>query len=116
MVLFFVDKKWPRKKKDTSRNITWRSVPLATTLAFQNGRLTITNNHAYKMYLYCLVVNHPEIALTFEKCIIQGKIIVCFTWTESSFHELCDFSWYLQVIARRFYESNEGEPTDGNLK
>ena len=40
-----------RKKKDTSRDITWRAVPLATTLAFQNGRLTITNNHAYKMYL-----------------------------------------------------------------
>ena len=27
----------------------------------------------------CLAVNHPEIALTLEKCIIQGKIIVCFT-------------------------------------
>ena len=28
----------------------------------------------------CLVVNHPEIALTLEKSVlIQGKIIVCFT-------------------------------------
>ena len=26
-----------------------------------------------------LMVNHPEVALTLEKCIIQGKIIVCFT-------------------------------------
>ena len=26
----------------------------------------------------CLAVNHPEIALTLEKCLIQGKIIVCF--------------------------------------
>ena len=25
-----------------------------------------------------LVVNRPEIALTLEKCLIQGKIIVCF--------------------------------------
>ena len=33
----------------------------------------------------CLVVNHPEIALTLEKCLIQGKIIVCFTWTERFF-------------------------------
>ena len=40
-----------RKKKDTLRDITWHAVPLATTLAFQNGRLTITNNHDYKMYL-----------------------------------------------------------------
>ena len=58
MVLFFVDKEWPslnreRKKKDTSRDITWRAVPLATTLAFQTGRLITNsqNNHAYKMYL-----------------------------------------------------------------
>ena len=27
----------------------------------------------------CLVVNHPEIVLTLEKCKIQGKIIVSFT-------------------------------------
>ena len=27
----------------------------------------------------CLVENHPEIALTLEKCIIQGKITVYFT-------------------------------------
>ena len=26
----------------------------------------------------CLVVNHSELALTLEKCIIDGKIIVCF--------------------------------------
>ena len=31
------------------------------------------------------MVNHPEIALTSEKCIIQGKTIVCFTWTERFF-------------------------------
>ena len=28
----------------------------------------------------------------------------------------CDFSWYLQVIARYFRKSNEGKPMDGNLK
>ena len=27
----------------------------------------------------CLVVNHPEIVLTLEKCISQGKIIVYLT-------------------------------------
>ena len=27
----------------------------------------------------CLVVNHPEIVLTLEKCVIQGKIIVYLT-------------------------------------
>ena len=47
---------------------------------------------------------------------IQGKIIVCLPWTEYFFYELWDFSWYLQVIARHLYESNEGEPMDGNLK
>ena len=57
----------------------------------------------------CLVVNHPEIALTLEKCLIQGKIIVFFRWIERFFYELCDFSWYL-------HKSNEGEPMDGNLK
>ena len=25
-----------------------------------------------------LIVNHPEVALTLEKCLIQGTIIVCF--------------------------------------
>ena len=56
----------------------------------------------------CLVVNHPEIALTLEKCIIQGKI----TWIEHFFYELCTFSWYLQV---NYYKSNKGEPIDGKL-
>ena len=48
MVLFFVNKKWLRKKEkghlvgDYMTRFT-----LATTLAFQNGRRTITNNYAY---------------------------------------------------------------------
>ena len=59
----------------------------------------------------CLVVNHPEIALTLEKCLIQGKIIVCFPWIERFFMKCAIF-----LDARRFYKSNEGEPMDGNLK
>ena len=35
-----------------------------------------TTTLTYKMFL---VVNRPEIAWTLEKCLIQGKIIVCFT-------------------------------------
>ena len=58
----------------------------------------------------------PDIALTLEKCLIKGKIIVCFRWIERFFYELHDFSWYVQVIACHFYKSNEGEPMDGNLK
>ena len=52
MVLFVVDKKWLRKKEkghlaghDMMRCITCHNT------AFQNGRQTIMNNHAYKMYL-----------------------------------------------------------------
>ena len=39
----------------------------------------------------CLVVNHPEIALTLEKCLIQGKIIVCFPWIERIFMKYAIF-------------------------
>ena len=42
---------------------------LATRLAFQKATLTC------KAFL---VVNRPEIASTLEKCLIQGKTIVCF--------------------------------------
>ena len=38
----------------------------------------IMNNMTTLTCKACLVVNHPEIALTLEKCLIQGKIIVCF--------------------------------------
>ena len=37
------------------------------------------------------MVNHPEIALTLEKCLIQGKIIVCFPWTERIFMKYAIF-------------------------
>ena len=62
------------------------------------------------------MVNHPEIALTLEKCLIQGKILFAFV-------KLSAFLWIMQFflisssyIAHRFYKSNEGEPMDGNLK
>ena len=69
-----------------------------------NGRRTTTNNHAYLQGS--------------EKRLIQGNIIVFFPWNERFFCELCNFSWYLQVITRRFYKRNEGGPVDkdGNLK
>ena len=48
MVLFFVDKKWPQKKeKGHLVEYYMTRYMLATTLAFQNGRQTITNNLAY---------------------------------------------------------------------
>ena len=37
------------------------------------------------------VVNSPEIALTLEKCLIQGKIIVCFPWIERFFMKYAIF-------------------------
>ena len=43
--------------------------------AKQSGTATLTKCTCKA----CLVENHPEIVLTLEKCIIQGKIIVCFT-------------------------------------
>ena len=53
----------------------------------------------------CLVVNHTEIALILEKCIFQGKIIVCFTWTERFFMNYAiflvrhrDFTWDSRII------------------
>ena len=50
MVLFFVDKKWLRKKeKGHLVGYYMMHYTLATTLAFQNGRRTITNN--YDAYL-----------------------------------------------------------------
>ena len=52
MVLFFVNKKWPRKKeKGHLAGHYMMRCTTCHTLAFQNGRLTITNYHAYKMYL-----------------------------------------------------------------
>ena len=95
MVLFFVAKKWLRKKeKGHLVGYYMTRYTLAKTLAFQNGRRTITNNHTLTCMAF-LAVNYPEIALTLEKCLIQGKIIVCFPWIERFFYELCDFSWYL---------------------
>ena len=55
------------------------------------------------------MVNHPEIAWTVGKCLIQGR-------NGRFFYELCDFSQYFQVIARRFYKSNKGKLMDGNFK
>ena len=63
MVLFFVDKKLLRKKEKGHLVAYYMTrYTLAATLAFQNGRQTITNNHAY--FKAFLVVNHPKIALT----------------------------------------------------
>ena len=48
MVLFFVDKKWLQKnEKGHLVGYYMTHYSLATTLAFQNGRRTVTNNHAY---------------------------------------------------------------------
>ena len=68
------------------------------------------NNHeqpCLRTCKVCLVVNHPEIALTLEKCLIQGKnhCLLYLNW--ALFYELCDFSWYLQVITSRFYKSGQ---------
>ena len=62
-----------------------------------------------------LVVNCPEIALTLEKCLIQGKIIVCFTWTE---HFFTNYAIFLDIFKLSHVTSsiNEGEPMDGDLK
>ena len=50
MVFFFVDKKWLRKKeKGHLMGYYMTRYTLATTLAFQNGHRTITNN--YDAYL-----------------------------------------------------------------
>ena len=79
-------------------------------MAAERSRTTTLTSKAF------LEVNHPEIALTLEKSLIQGETIVCFPWIERFFYELYNFSWNLQVIARRFYKSNVGEPMDGNWK
>ena len=50
----------------------------ALNTCLSKGRRTITNNITKLTCKACLVVNHPEIALTLEKCLIQGKIIVFF--------------------------------------
>ena len=56
-----------RKKKDTSWHITRRAVLLATPLAFQNGRRSLTITKQPRLTCKaCLVVNHPEIAFTLE--------------------------------------------------
>ena len=48
MVLFFVDKKWLRKKEKGHLGGYYM---MRYIIAFQNGRQTIMNNQAYKMYL-----------------------------------------------------------------
>ena len=54
-------------------------------MAAERSRTIRSVLHVSFTYKTFLVVNHPEIALTLEKCLIQGKIIVCFTSTESFF-------------------------------
>ena len=98
-VLFFADKKWLRKK-EKGHIVGYYMTCYSTShmLAFKNGRQTITNNHAYLQVKAYLVVNHPEIALTLEKCLIQGKNhrLLYLNW--ALFYELCNFSWYLTII------------------
>ena len=62
-----------------------------------------------------LAVNCPEIALTLEKCLIQGQIIVCFTWTE---HFFMNYAIFLDIFKLSHVTSsiNEGKPMDGDLK
>ena len=84
------------RKRTLSGIWQWRAVSLATTLPFkmaakQSWTTTLTKCTCKA----CLVVNHPEIALTLEKCIIQGKIIVCFTWTE---HFFMNYAIFLDIF------------------
>ena len=88
MVLFFVDKKWPRKKEKghlaqyyMTRCTTCHN-DLPFKMAAKQSRTTTITKCTCKA---CLVVDHPERALTLEKCIIEGKVIVRFPWTERFF-------------------------------
>ena len=97
MVFFFIDKKWLRKKEKAGHLVGYYMTCYTAChdTCFSKwlpNNESWTTTHVCKV---CLVVNHPEIALTLEKCLIQGKIIVCFPWIECFFYELCDFSWYL---------------------
>ena len=116
MVLVFVDKKW-LQRKEKGHLVGYYMMGYT---ACHDSCLSkwLPNNQSRTTTLICkacLALNHTEIALTLEKCLIQGKIIVCFPWIERFFYELCDI-FYIFIIARRFYKSNEGKPMDGNLK
>ena len=68
---------YERKKKDTwgilHDTLYCQPHHLPFKMAAEQSQTTMLTCKVF------LVVNHPEIALTLEKCIIQGKIIVCFT-------------------------------------
>ena len=78
MVLFFVDKKTAKERKRTLSGILHDA--LYTCLSKwppkNHEQITRLTKCTCKV---CLVVDHPEIALTLEKCIIESKIIICFT-------------------------------------
>ena len=70
-----------RKKKDTIMGyyMTNYTILLATAFAIQNGHWIATERSqtaTVKGFSFfckvCLVVNHPDIALTLEKCLFQG--------------------------------------------
>ena len=85
MVHFLVNKKrlWKKKKGHLQGYYMTHCTTCHNTCL---SKLWPPNNHEQSCTCKaCLVVNHPEIALTLEKCIIQGKIIVCFTWTKRFF-------------------------------
>ena len=61
-----------RKKKDTWWDITWHAIRLSQHLPFKMAaELSRTTTLTCKAFL---VVNHPEIALTLEKCWLNCRI------------------------------------------
>ena len=69
MVLFFVDKKWLRKKEKghlveyyMTRYTASHTMHLPFKMAAEQSQTTMLTCKAF------LVVNHPEIALTLKKC------------------------------------------------
>ena len=90
MVLFFVDKKGLRKKeKGHFVGLHDTLYRLPQYLPFKMAaEWSWTTTLTCKVFL---VVNHPEITLTLEKCLIQGKIIACFPCIER-------FLWIMQFL------------------
>ena len=79
MVLFVVDKKLLRKKE--RGHLVGYYMMCYTSCHDTCLSNWLPNNQSQTTMLICkasLAVNHSEIALTSEKCLIQGKIIVCF--------------------------------------
>ena len=72
-----------KKEKGHLWDITWHAIRLSQHLPFkmtaERSRTTTLTSKAF------LVVNHPEIALTLEKSLIQDETIVCFPWIERFF-------------------------------